>query len=246
MLPLDSDVSDEGTQEDKTAESGRTRPVECVLHLSENLTNPTVGFNINFPSLESQSKSYIQSLFSSQDEINKQMFSLLMLNRFYRTDNTGDYRSQAQSAGVTTVTEMMSNQLSNWLSQISNNVDIGFAYRMGDPNREISSDEIELALSTQLLNDRVTISANGNMDVGNTRNAAANDRKTNIAGDFDVEVKLNRQGFLKMKAYSHTNEKILYNHTEMIQGVGISYQESFDKWRELWKKYFGFLCRKKK
>ena len=170
---------------------------------------------------------------------------MLVLNRFYRSDNTGDYGTQAQTAGVTTVTEMMSNQLSNWLSQISNNVDIGVAYRMGDPNREVSSDEIELALSTQLLNDRVTISANGNMDVGNTRNGTDSDRKTNIAGDFDVEVKLNRQGTLKMKAYSHTNEKILYNNTEMIQGVGISYQETFDTLRELLRKYFGFLRRKK-
>lgn len=245
LLPVDVGASEGSDGEEVVSESGRKVPVECVLNLSDNLRNPSVKFDINFPSLESQSKSYIQSLFSSQDEVNKQMFSLLVLNRFYRSDNTGDYGTQAQTAGVTTVTEMMSNQLSNWLSQISNNVDIGVAYRMGDPNREVSSDEIELALSTQLLNDRVTISANGNMDVGNTRNGTDSDRKTNIAGDFDVEVKLNRQGTLKMKAYSHTNEKILYNNTEMIQGVGISYQETFDTLRELLRKYFGFLRRKK-
>lgn len=245
LLPVDVGASEGSDGEEVVSESGRKVPVECVLNLSDNLRNPSVKFDINFPSLESQSKSYIQSLFSSQDEVNKQMFSLLVLNRFYRSDNTGDYGTQAQTAGVTTVTEMMSNQLSNWLSQISNNVDIGVAYRMGDPNREVSSDEIELALSTQLLNDRVTISANGNMDVGNTRNGTDSDRKTNIAGDFDVEVKLNRQGTLKMKAYSHTNEKILYNNTEMIQGVGISYQETFGTLRELLRKYFGFLRRKK-
>ncbi len=245
LLPVDVGASENSGGEDFVSERGRKVPVECILNLSDDLRNPSVKFDINFPSLESQSKSYIQSLFSSQDEVNKQMFSLLVLNRFYRNDNTGDYGAQAQTAGVTTVTEMMSNQLSNWLSQISNNVDIGVAYHVGDPNREISSDGIELALSTQLLNDRVTISANGNMDVGNTRNGAANDRKTNIAGDFDVEVKLNRQGTLKMKAYSHTNEKILYNNTEMIQGVGISYQETFDTLKELLRKYFGFLRRKK-
>lgn len=245
LLPAEKTGSDESGNEEKSTESGRKVPVECILNLSENLTNPTVKFDINFPTLETQSRSYIQSLFSSQDEVNKQMFSLLVLNRFYRTDNTGDYSLQAQTAGVTTVTEMMSNQLSRWLSQISNNVDIGVAYRMGDPNQEISSDEIELALSTQLLNDRVTISANGNVDVGGTRNATTDSKKTNIAGDFDVEVKLNRQGTLKMKAYSHTNEKFLYSNTEMIQGVGVSYQESFDTLHELIRKYFGFLRKRK-
>jgi len=230
--------------EDKTTETGRKVPVECILNLSEKLTNPVVKFDINFPTLETQSKSYIQSLFSSQDEINKQMFSLLVMNRFYRTDNTGDYGLQAQTAGVTTLTEMFTNQLSRWISKYSDNVDIGVAYRFGDRENEMTSDELEVAVSTQLLNNRVTISANGNMDVGGNRNAADN-RKTNIAGDFDVEVKLNRQGSLKMKAYSHTNEKLLYNSTETIQGVGVSYQESFDTLRELLHKYFGFLRRKK-
>lgn len=49
-----------------------------------------------------------------------------------------------------------------------------------------------------------------------------------------------------MKAYSHTNEKLLYNNTETIQGVGVSYQESFDTLRELLRKYFGFYERESK
>ena len=172
------------------------------------------------------------------------MFSLLVLNRFYRTDENGDYGSQAQVAGVTTLTEMLSNQLSRWVSQYSENVDIGIAYRRGDREKAMTSDEIELALSTQLLNDRVTISANGNMDVGGTKNTTSDSKKNNIAGDFNVEVKLNKQGTLKMKAYSHTDEKLLYNNTETIQGVGVSYQESFDTFRELLRKYFGFFRKK--
>lgn len=224
-------------------------PVECILNLSDNITNPLVKFDINFPSLDSQTRSFIQSLFSSQDEINKQMFSLLILNKFYKPDymNTTDVeeRNVGYQAGVTTATEMVSRQLSRWLSKISNNFDIDFAYRPGD---NITSDEIELALSTQLLNDRVTLTANGNMDVGNTKSVTSNStNSSNIAGDFDVDVKLNKQGTLKLKAYSHTDEKIIYkNNTETIQGVGISYQETFDTFKELLHKYFGFFRRNKK
>jgi hypothetical protein len=144
---------------------------------------------------------------------------------------------------VTTASELVSNQLSRWLSKISNNFDIGFSYRPGD---NITTDEIELALSTQLLNDRVTLSANGNMDVGNAKNVTSNSTgSNNIAGDFDLDVKLNKQGTLKLKAYSHTDEKIIYNATETIQGVGISYQEAFDTFRELLHRYFSFLRKKK-
>lgn len=61
-----------------------------------------------------------------------------------------------------------------------------------------------------------------------------------------MDVKLNPQGTLKLKAYSHTDEKLIYNATETVQGIGISYQETFDTFRELWRKYFGFLTRKKR
>ncbi|MGL5683343.1 MAG: translocation/assembly module TamB domain-containing protein [Marinifilaceae bacterium] len=230
---------------DKTGnvERGKKVPVECVLNLSERLANPNVKFAIDFPSLETQTRSYLESLFASQDEINKQVFSLLLLNRFYRTnDENSQYMEKTGMASITTVTEMMSGQLSRWLSQISNNLDIGFAYRVGED--EITADEIEVALSTQLLNDRVTISANGNMDVGNKHTASTGGN--NIAGDFDMDVKLNQQGTLKLKAYSHTNEKILYNNTETIQGVGISYQETFDTFKDLVRKYLKFLFKEQK
>ena len=48
-----------------------------------------------------------------------------------------------------------------------------------------------------------------------------------------------------MKAYSHTNEKLLYNNSETILGVVVSYQDSFDTLRELLRKYFGFLRKRK-
>ncbi len=218
-------------------------PVECVLKLGDNLMNPNVQFGINFPSLDVQMRSLMQSLFSSQDEVNKQMFSLLLLNKFYTPDYLDkdaeqEERNTGYQMGVTTASELLSNQVSRWLSQISNNLDIGFSYRPGD---QVTTNEFELALSTQIWNNRVTISANGNMVEGSKTNS-----NTSITGDFDVDVKLNQQGTLKLKAYSHTNEKITYNATETVQGVGVSYQEAFDTFRELFRKYTAIFKRKKK
>ena len=83
--------------------------------------------------------------------------------------------------GVTT-TEMLSNQLSNWLSQISNDFDIGFTYR---PGNEVSTQEVEVALSTQFFNDRMLVDGN----VSNTNNTS-NQNTSNIVGDVNVEYKI--------------------------------------------------------
>ena len=74
---------------------------------------------------------------------------------------------------------------------------------------------------------------------------AKTNSNTSITGDFDVDVKLNRQGTLRLKAYSHTDEKITYNATETVQGIGVSYQEAFDTFRELFRKYISIFKRKK-
>jgi hypothetical protein len=230
--------------EDAVRDRSTKVPVECILDLSGNITNPTVVFDINFPSLDAQAKSYVQNLFASEDEKNKQMFSLLMLNRFTKPDHINvetENTNVGRQAGMTTVSEILSNQLSRWLSGINNNFGVDFVYRPGD---EISADEVELALSTQLLNDRLSISVNGNMDVGSNRNVE-NASKNNVIGDFDIELKINEEGSLKLKAYSHTDEKIIYKtNNETTQGIGVSYQESFDTFRELFNRYLGFLKKK--
>jgi len=60
-------------------------------------------------------------------------------------------------------------------------VDVGVNYRS---NREMKSDEVQVALSTQLFNDRLTI--NGSVDVAT--NAAATE-SDNIVGEFDIDYK---------------------------------------------------------
>ena len=223
----------------------RKVPVQCKLTLTDRLTNPVIDLDIDFPTLDNQTKSYIHNLFTTEDEINKQVFSLLVLNKFTAPDylSSTSIANQAGAAGITTLTELVSNKLSRLISRFSNAFDVGVTYRIGD---EVTSDELELALSTQLFNDRMTISANGNVSMNNGAAAVAESRSNQVAGDFDVDVKLNKQGTLHLKAYSHTDEKILYYSTETIQGIGLSYQEQFDTFKELLRKYASFFKRKKR
>ena len=137
-------------------------------------------------------------------------------------------------AGVTT-SELLSNQLSNWLSQISNDFDIGVNYRPGD---EITTDQVQVALSTQILDDKVTVHTN--LDVGGSQTTATQEGTStkNITGEFDVNVKLTNDGKLSLKAYNHSNDDQLYNTSQYTQGVGFIYREDFNTFGELIKRYW--------
>lgn len=206
-------------------------PVTCGIFLTENLNNPSIAFDINFPTAEDRIKDQVQQFISTEEEMNRQILSLLVLGRFYTPEYLrGSYQASNSNVVGSTASELFSNQLSNWLSQISNDFDIGVNYR---PGNQMSDDEIELALSTQIFNDRVTI--NGNIGNNSTTNAARSN-SNNIVGDFDLNVKLTNNGKLQLKAYNRSNNNLIYETSPYTQGIGISYRENYDNFTELWHK----------
>ncbi len=204
-------------------------PVECHLNMTGQLIDPVIGFDIYLPTADEQTRTNLRNAINSDEEMSRQFLYLLVMNSFYPDPSyanaTSTTTTGASAMGVTT-TEMLSNQLSNWLSQISNDFDIGFTYR---PGNEISTQEVEVALSTQLLNDRVTI--NGNFDVaGQETSSSTND----ITGDFDVEVKLTEK--LRLKVFNRSNDNILYETAPYTQGFGFFFRQEFNKFKDIFKR----------
>jgi hypothetical protein len=212
-------------------------PVECNIILTEELSNPVIDFAINFPSTEDRLKDELLQFFNTPEEMNKQILSLVVLGKFYTPEYLrGTYEAQNPNLIGTTASELFSNQLSNWLSQINNNLDIGLNYR---PGNQITNNEIELALSTQMFNDRVTI--NGNIGNNNNPNSGNNSQ---LVGDFEVNVKLNPSGKIQLKAYNRSNNNLIYETAPYTQGVGFSVTEEYNSFKNLLNKIFGIFTKK--
>jgi hypothetical protein len=212
-------------------------PVECQLNLTGNLYNPVVGFDIYLPTADEETRAYLRSMIKSDEEMSRQFLFLLVMNSFYadptvagNSQTTADMGSA--TVGVTT-TEMLSNQLSNWLSQISKDFDVGVVYRPGStamPN----SQEVTVALSTQILNDKVVI--NGNFDYGGSQSMTSSTTGSNaISGAFDVEVKITEK--IRFKVFNRSNDNIyIDNGIQYTQGVGLFFKQDFNKLKDLFKK----------
>ncbi len=224
-----ADLASSVLQGDTSDVYRRRVPIETVLHLEEKLFNPAISFDIQIPGGDEESREMISRLITTEQEMNRQVFSLLILNRF--TPNPTEYNTALGYGVGSTSTELLSNQLSNWLSQISTDFDIGVNYRPGD---EISSQEIEVALSTQLFDDRVAIDGN----VGVAGNHPANTHRTsNIIGDVNIEVKITPEGRFRIKAFNRSNTfDVLHTNSPYTQGIGVFYRKEFDNLYELFKR----------
>lgn len=222
---------------DTTQTYKRRIPVDCNIHLSGKLLKPEIQYSIMVPTVDPEIQNRFNSLMINEDKRSIQFLSLLVFNNFYPdpdyTGQTGFAQNSNLGAvgGFVTTTEMLSNQLSNWLSAISKDIDIALNYR---PANEINTQEIELALSTHLLSDRVSIT--GNLDMGGQQTTDATGT-SNIVGDFIVDVKIHKSGKLRLKAFNRSNDKLLYENSRYTQGVGIQYREEFDRWDDLLIKY---------
>ncbi len=117
------------------------------------------------------------------------------------------------------------------LSQLTDKLTIAPSLR--SDKGDFSDTEVDVALSSRLLNNRLLL--NGNF--GYRDKATSN---TTFVGDFDIEYLLNRSGNLRLKAYNHYNDQNYYLKSALTtQGIGIIYRKDFDN-------PFSFLRRRKK
>ncbi len=203
--------------------------VECNIILKDQLMNPTIKFEIAMPDLDPdlQRAVYAQLDTTNQAMVNQQMISLLVLGTF----SFSNASSINLSSSYYTI---LTNQLSGMLSQISDDFDIGVNYKPGD---NITDEEFEVALSTQLFDDRLII--DGNFGVSYDR---SQQNASNIVGDVNIAYKLTADGRWILKAFNHSNVNswYYYNSYDKVspytQGVGIAYRKEFNNLREFFKR----------
>lgn len=239
LYKLKADLSTLGVTIDSTASYKNRVNVDCYVVMSKELFNPHIGFQIKFPDLDPdlQRLAYAQLDTTNTALMNQQMISLLVLRSFSMNNVTNASLSSSYYS-------ILSNQLSGLLSRISKNVNVGVSYNPGAGGK-MSKEEFDLALSTQLFNDRLAI--NGNFGVSYDRQSNST---SNLVGDVDVDYKLTKDGRWLLKAYNHSNVNswYYYNNYDKIspytQGVGLVYTKAFNNFWELFGKKKKAVTRK--
>ena len=211
---------------DSTAVSMR-RNVDCGIRISGKLANPQINFDIDIPDLDPTTQNRVESALNTEDKRMKQALALLVSGGFVPDEQSGIVNSTTLL--YSNASEMMASQLNNIFRQLDIPLDLGFNYQPNESGRDI----FDVAVSTQLFNNRVII--NGN--IGNRQYLSSS--TSDIVGDIDIEIKLNRQGQLRLTLFSHSADQYS-NYLDQSQrnGAGIVYQEDFNTIGDLWRKIF--------
>lgn len=203
-------------------------PVHALMKVSGDMRQPDIAFDLEFPTLTSDIYRKVRSIISTDDMMNRQIIYLLALNRFY----TPDYMASTTKGNelVSVASSTISSQLGNILGQLSDNWNIAPTFR--SDRGDFSDVEVDVALSSRLLNNRLLF--NGNFGY---RDKTLNSNQ--FIGDFDLEYLLNRTGSLRLKAYNRYNDQNYYlRSAQTTQGVGVVWRKDFDNFDSFLRRLF--------
>ncbi len=230
-------------EDDLTAELKRRYPSEVILELDGALLSPEIGFDINisnYPenasipgggvSLGNAVDLFLSRISLDRQERERQVFSLIVLRQFSPENSFNTSGSFGSS-----VSELFSNQLSYWITQVDENLEIDVDLSGLDAE---ALNTFQLRLSYSFFDGRLRVTRDGSFtDVENETNALS------VLGEWTVEYFLTSDGRFRAKVYNRNNYNNWVNQgdqnnrqTSFSGGVSLLHVASFDNLKELFRK----------
>lgn len=160
--------------------------------------------------------------------MNMQIIYLLGVGRFYTYDAATQSENGLNQLATNSVNSFISNTLSSQLNEIINNAlqtnnwSLGANFATGQQGW--NDMEVEALLSGRLFNNRLLL--NGQFGYRDKATLATN---TNFIGDFDIQYLLTKNGNVRLKAYSETNDRYFTKSALTTQGIGVMLQRDFGR-----------------
>jgi hypothetical protein len=209
--------------------------VDVQLFLRGELFNPDISFGIDLPnnasiSGSSEFLSVLNRVRSDEDELNRQVFSLVTFGSFSPTNFSSYQSTQGDIAGNigqtvnNSLSSFLSGQLNNWISQANINWEIGLDWQAQNAQQQA---ELVVSVRRKLFNDRLEVA--GSVDAYSTvgRNPY----------DVNLVYNIRKDGKLRVKAFQKlANDPTLGAISNVTTtGFGFFFRTQFDRIR---------LCRK--
>lgn len=217
-------------------------PFQVALKMEGDLLKPKISFDISLPqNLLAQWPEVdlkLQQVRADESELNKQVFALLLLNRFVQED---PFASSGGSTNLTTLglqsaSRILSDQLNQLAGSLIKGVDINF-----DVNSEQdystgvqqTRTDVNVGVSKKLFNDRLVVNVGTDVGLQGAANSVTQVQNSSISGNFSVDYKLSKDGRYRLRAYRQNDYQEIIEGQVIETGVSFILTMDYDKFKEL-------------
>lgn len=200
--------------------TAQRHPILVVLKLTGDMLAPSIAFELRMDEGVTQTSEVLGlgAINNDEQELKRQVFSLLILRKF---SPKSSFSISGGNAGGS-LSEFVSNQLSYYLSQVDENLEVDIDLSAMDA---ATFNTFQLRLSYSFMGGRLRVSGGGM--VPSTEDPGASD----FMGDWSVRYLLTRDGHLRVKVFSQTQQ--IANNFQRESGMSFQYIKSFDDLKEL-------------
>lgn len=203
------------------------------LFLDGQMLSPGINFDIEVEDFPLEYSIYIDAfkaeIKSDQQVLNRQVFSLLILKKLFEEDEA----FVAGEAIGASVSEFVSNQLSYWINQVDENLEIDVDFSNLD---EDAFNTFQLRLSYKFLDGRLRVTRGGGFGTVSSDGGVEPNTIGSIIGDLTLEYLLTPDGRLRVKMFTRNNRNAFEDNYSFETGASLRYVRSFDYLREIWRR----------
>ncbi len=216
-------------------------PFLVYLNVDGELLQPKISFSIDMPEDEQgaiggQVYGRLQQLNNQEQELNKQVFSLLVLNRFFPTSGADGSDGGTAAIARDNINQALSDQLNQFGGQLlgDTGVDLNFgldSFTDYQGNSPQSRTQLEVTASKKLLDDRLIVSVGSDVDI---EGSAANDQTAaSVIGNVSIEYLITPSGRWRLKGFRRNEFDNVIDGQLIVSGIGVIFTREFNEFKNL-------------
>lgn len=234
-----------GASEEDRSRYKQKLPFLVFLNVDGSIDKPELSFGLD---MEEESKgamdgsvySQVQQMQGDEGDLNKQVFSLLVLNRFFPEGSDGGGGGFASMARDN-LNQALTDQLNNFSDQFTG--ESGFSLNFGLDSYETYSDgssqqrtDLDITAEQRLFNDRLVVKAGTEMNVQGDLQPG---EEKPVLGNVSIEYLITKDGRWRLRGFRKNEYENVIDGQIFTNGIGVLFQKDFNRFGYLWSSLFG-------
>ncbi|MEO8568675.1 MAG: translocation/assembly module TamB domain-containing protein, partial [Ginsengibacter sp.] len=221
-------------------------PFEVNLIINGELMKPQITFDITLPTNKNYNvdnavtdvvQTKLNQLRQEPAEMNKQVFALLLLNRFVSQnpfDNSSGGSLDANTFARQSVSRLLTEQLNQLTEGLIEGVDINFDlattqdYTTGSQQNRT---DFNVGITKRLLNDRLTVTVGNDFQLEGPRPTKG--QQNAVAGNIAIDYKLSKDGTYMLRAYRKNDYTGTLDGYVIETGIGFIITVDYNKFKDI-------------
>ena len=220
-------------------------PFRVNLVMKGELLKPLISFEITLPEYMAASwpevDNRLNQMKTDESEVNKQVFALLLLNRFVQPNPFASSAGSSDAALIAkqSASSLLSEQLNQLAGSLIKGVDVDVDMT-SDQNyytgQTVNQTEMNVNVSKKLFNERVNVRVGSNFQL---EDVMPGQSTSNIAGDISVEYRLSKDGRYSLRVFRKDQYNTIVEGQVVETGLSFVLTLDYNQFKELFQKQKG-------